>query len=85
MPPKLSLKRKLESKPVTEASEQNSAKKIPDKSPKVAAKTYPRLKLTLAPYRGKSKGATVNEKDSYQWQPFPPSKLLPEIYLRDGR
>ena len=52
MPPKLSLKRKLESKPVHEASEQNTAKKIPDNSPKVAAKTYPRLKLTLAPYRG---------------------------------
>ena len=85
MPPKLSLKRKLDSKPVTEASEQNSAKKIPEKSPKVAAKTHPRLKLTLAPYRGKSKGATVTDKNSYQWQPFPPSKLLPEIYLRDGR
>ena len=79
MPPKLSLKRKVESKPI---ESEPIAKKVTE-SPK--AKTVPRLKLSLTPLQCKTNKVNIQDKDAnprkyYQWQPLPASKLLPALY-----
>ena len=76
MPPKLSLKRKVESKPI---ESEPIAKKVTE-TPK--AKTVPRLKLSLSPLSCKTNapGKDANPRKYYQWQPLPASKLLPALY-----
>ena len=79
MPPKLSLKRKAEPRTVTS----DSANKISDSS----IKTIPKLKLSLTPYRYKgmkTKPVQADRVCGYQWKPFPPSVILPEIYSAAG-
>ena len=93
MPPKLSLKRKTESKPVA-ASEQPLKKSTETLGKSTYSetlakptkpKTRPKLRLTLAPYECVRKNKTKEAADQskvagYKWQPFPPSQVLREIY-----
>ena len=84
MPPKLSLKRKAESKPVAApVAPEPPQKKV--ETPVKSEKSLPKLKVTLAPYQWKGgnkpkRDSDKNETNGYSWQPLPPSKVLKEIY-----
>ena len=84
MPPKLSLKRKTESKPVPASVPPEQRQKKTETSAK-SAKKLPKLKVTLAPYQWKGgnklkRGNDKNKVPGYEWKPFPPSDVLKEIY-----
>ena len=84
MPPKLSLKRKAESKPAA-ASEPPQKKTV--ETPVKSVKKYPKLRLTLAPYQWKKgnktkQGGGKNKISGYEWKPLPASNVLEEIYLK---
>ena len=79
MPQDISLKRRVEAKP-------NDSEPTPKKTPTTTVKVVPRLKISLPPYQNKrnkerSDGDKTDQFTALRPQSFPPSKLLPEIYL----
>jgi len=90
MPPKLSLKRKAESK--SDAALEQPPNKTLDDSDKTKTEsnsksTKPKLKVTLAPLEWKgNKLKRLGDQNQggaeHEWRAFPPSNVLKEIYAK---